>query len=205
MVLRRVMTCSLGLLMVMVMGVSGRASAATAEDCLHQTELKSPPGKVATEISFHNKSAEPRRLYWIDGNGKRKFFGAVAPGQTSQMSTFAGHVWVVTNTAEQCLSVVVASSARIVVDISRGDPAATPKTQPQSQTGGTKKPKHNPADDCTRHQVYSSKLGRCVSKASTCSRNQVYSSSMGQCVSKAVTCSANQVYSSSVHACIPKG
>ena len=58
---------------------------------------------------------------------------------------------------------------------------------------------------CTRHQVYSSSMGRCIPKSVTCSRNQVYSSSMGRCIPKSVTCSPNQVYSSSVHACIPKG
>jgi hypothetical protein len=190
---------------LMTVCVASGAAFADATDCLHEANLKSPPGVRASKVSFRNSSKDQRRVYWINGNGTRQFFSDVSPGQTYDVSTFAAHIWVVTDSAEKCVSVVVASSAPIMVDIGAvmAAPIAAQPAKPVPPPVASQV-RHTPADACSRNEVYSSSLGRCVDKAVTCSRHEVYSSSLGRCISKAATCSKNQVYSSSMGQCVSK-
>ena len=79
------------------------SGAARADDCSSEKTLKSSASNAATSLSFQNKSAEKRRLYWMDQDGDRKFYGVVEPGNAFKQPTFAGHAWVVTDDVEKCL------------------------------------------------------------------------------------------------------
>jgi len=47
----------------------------------------------STSITFDNRSPAAIRLFWLDREGAPKPYGEVAPGETRQISTFAGHLW----------------------------------------------------------------------------------------------------------------
>ena len=93
------------------------SGAARADDCSNEKALKSPASTVETLLSFQNKSAEKRRIYWIDQDGDRKFYGIVEPGNGYRQPTFAGHAWVITDDAEKCLYTFVASAEPRAVDV----------------------------------------------------------------------------------------
>jgi len=119
----RLLSARLSALAFSTLLISAIASgAARAEDCSSEKTLKSPPSNTPTELSFQNKSAEKRRIYWIDQEGDRKFYGIVEPGNTFRQSTMANHAWVVTDDAEKCLYAFVASVEPRVVDV--GETAA---------------------------------------------------------------------------------
>ena len=93
------------------------SGAARADDCSSEKTLKSSASNAATSLSFQNKSAEKRRLYWMDQDGDRKFYGVVEPGNAFKQPTFAGHAWVVTDDVEKCLYTFVATPDPLVVDV----------------------------------------------------------------------------------------
>ena len=48
-----------------------------------------------TAIRFHNVMAQPAEIFWINESGGRRSYGRVEPGQTKELGTYAGHVWLV--------------------------------------------------------------------------------------------------------------
>lgn len=46
-----------------------------------------------TVLLFVNRTASPVELVWVSGNGPGRSYGEVAPGETRDLSTFAGHLW----------------------------------------------------------------------------------------------------------------
>lgn len=64
-----------------------------------------------------------------------------------------------------------------------------------------------PEGDCFCNNGFQMMNGQCQiprQRANQCSRHEVYSSSMGQCIPKSAMCEANEVYSSSMAQCIPR-
>jgi hypothetical protein len=99
---------------------------ARADDCSNEKELKSPPSSATSEISFQNRAGEKRRIYWIDQDGDRKFYGIVEPGNVFKQPTLVGHAWVVTDDAEKCLYSFVASAEPQSVDVGEVAAAVAP-------------------------------------------------------------------------------
>src|SRR4051812_22852719 len=99
---------------------------ARADDCSNEKALKSPPSPTASEISFQNRSNEKRRIYWVDQEGDRKFYGIVEPGNVFKQPTLADHAWVITDDAEKCLYTFVATAEPRVVDVGEVAAAAAP-------------------------------------------------------------------------------
>jgi hypothetical protein len=107
----------------MVLGAlmtSGSIDSAAAQNCTNQNALRSPPGtQPATEITFVNRGPESRRIFWIDGNGARKFYKEIGPGQSHRQPTFVNHPWVVAREDDRCQLVVIAAPNQINVDVTR--------------------------------------------------------------------------------------
>jgi hypothetical protein len=99
---------------------------ARADDCSNEKALKSPPSSATSEISFQNRAGEKRRIYWIDQDGDRKFYGIVEPGNVFKQPTLVGHAWVVTDDAEKCLYSFVASAEPQSVDVGEVAAAVAP-------------------------------------------------------------------------------
>ncbi len=94
--------------------------AARAQDCASESTVKSTQAGAAVVLSFRNASNERRRIYWLDQNGTRKFYGLVEPQHILRQPTYAGHAWVVTDEAEKCLSIVTATDQAMTVDVGGG-------------------------------------------------------------------------------------
>lgn len=84
---------------------------------LKELPSRSRSGSGESEIVFVNQTATDVRLYWRDFDGKRVSYGRVAAGQSKPQHTFAGHVWEVTDAAQQRLAgfVARANSAKAVI------------------------------------------------------------------------------------------
>jgi dipeptidyl aminopeptidase/acylaminoacyl peptidase len=72
----------------------------------------------AARIRFVNHLGEPIEIFWIDTQGGRRDYGRVPSNDTRDQNTYAGHVWLVTDTAGATLGVFEASEegAEIIVD-----------------------------------------------------------------------------------------
>jgi dipeptidyl aminopeptidase/acylaminoacyl peptidase len=58
-----------------------------------------------TMLRFVNRSGEEIRLFWIDPAGRRQSYGTVPSGETREQHTFAGHVWIATDSKNEVLGV----------------------------------------------------------------------------------------------------
>ncbi len=58
-----------------------------------------------TTLTFINRSAGQVQLFWLDPDGRRQSYGTLGPGQTRDQHTYAGHVWLVTDSEGQELGV----------------------------------------------------------------------------------------------------
>ena len=106
--------------------VGAATVSARADDCSNEKSLKSAPTTKETELSFQNRSGEKRRVYWIDFEGGRKFYGIVDPGNVLKQPTLVDHAWVVTDDAEKCLYTFVSSAEPRTVDIGEAAAAVAP-------------------------------------------------------------------------------
>ncbi len=52
-----------------------------------------------TAIRLNNTTAGSVEVFWVDESGERKPYGRVPPGQTKEFRTYAGHVWLVTDSS----------------------------------------------------------------------------------------------------------
>ena len=57
-----------------------------------------------TELHIVNRTRGPVSVYWMDFEGHRKLYGTLPPGGELPQSTYAGHVWVVTDGADRLLT-----------------------------------------------------------------------------------------------------
>ncbi|MGD0089686.1 MAG: DPP IV N-terminal domain-containing protein, partial [Planctomycetota bacterium] len=92
----------------------GKGEGLPAEDNLHPTQLNGPE----TSLSFVNRTAKDVKLFWLDWAGERQPYGVVRPGQTHEQHTFAGHVWLVTDSdgKPQGVYQAVEDHATVIVD-----------------------------------------------------------------------------------------
>jgi hypothetical protein len=72
---------------------------------------------VETQLEVVNRLNVPLRLEWVDHDGSRRAYGAVAPRQTFHQHTFANHVWIVSVNAAAPLAIfqATAESGRVVI------------------------------------------------------------------------------------------
>ena len=55
---------------------------------------RSTQNGVDTSVTIDNRLAKRFELFWVEGDGKRKSYGFVQPGESRSMHTFAGHAWL---------------------------------------------------------------------------------------------------------------
>ncbi|MCX7009265.1 MAG: DPP IV N-terminal domain-containing protein, partial [Kiritimatiellaeota bacterium] len=98
-----------------------------------------------TTLHFINRTTGPVELFWLDFGGKRKSYGKIAAGKTRDMSTYAGHVWLIANEAGKALAVFEAGEESAEAEIRAESPADKPRVsaqrlKPRSQGGNGKSP-----------------------------------------------------------------
>lgn len=85
--------------------------------CPQEGHIKSPSSYDKATITFDNQTAGDLKVYWIDFNGKRKFYNFVKAHSKYDQETWVGHVWVVTDKAEQCLKLHSANAVKQILVI----------------------------------------------------------------------------------------
>ena len=91
-----------------------------------------------TTFRVKNTSADPVEVYWVNQAGERRSYGRVAPASTREFSTYAGHVWLLSDPRGNPLGIFEATSAGLEVEADgRPVPAEAPRpTSEQSKPPG---------------------------------------------------------------------
>jgi dipeptidyl-peptidase 4 len=87
-----------------------------------------------TSITFVNRTGADVKVFWIDSDGERQPYGIIASDQQRQQHTFAGHVWLVTDSQGNNLAVFEANAepgTAIIDGSKRPQPAAGQETRPR--------------------------------------------------------------------------
>jgi dipeptidyl aminopeptidase/acylaminoacyl peptidase len=98
-----------------------------------------------TTLHFINHTTGPVELFWLDFDGKRKSYGKIAAGKARDMSTYAGHVWLIANEAGKALAVFEAGEEPAEADIRAEAPAdkprvTAPRLKPRPPAGNGQSP-----------------------------------------------------------------
>jgi hypothetical protein len=96
-----------------------KMSAADPVDsgCTQEGHITSPSSYNKALITFDNQTAQELKVYWIDFQGNRKLYAHVKAHSTYDQATWIGHVWVVTDEADQCIRLQSANSVQQAVVI----------------------------------------------------------------------------------------
>ena len=71
----------------------------------------------ATKVRFTNRTTSPVELFWIDPQSQRKSYGQIAPGESRELGTFAGHAWLIADERGGTLGTVIAAADPIDLTI----------------------------------------------------------------------------------------
>lgn len=83
-----------------------------------------------TSITIINRTDGEVRLFWLDTEGGKKDYGAVAPGQRRVQHTFGGHVWLVLDAAGRAMGVFEATDDPGIAVV-RGPLPTPPEDRPR--------------------------------------------------------------------------
>ncbi len=72
-----------------------------------EESLASGSGGSDTTVEFRNGTKGLVSLFWLPGDGTRKPYGTVGPGESREMHTYSGHWWLVTTEGGTPLAVFV--------------------------------------------------------------------------------------------------
>jgi von Hippel-Lindau disease tumor suppressor protein len=79
------------------------AAQAAGKRCTEEKSLRSTDSKLATSVTFVNRTQENARIYWLNYKGGREFYKELRPDQRFTQDTYATHPWVATDAEENCL------------------------------------------------------------------------------------------------------
>ncbi|MCX5675362.1 MAG: hypothetical protein NTX87_10185 [Planctomycetota bacterium] len=81
-------------------------------------KIRSQRDQPETTVIFVNKTDKPVEKFWLDFDGKRKSYGAVAPGAVDSIDTFVTHAWLLQDGDGKVLGIFVAEKGvgRIVIE-----------------------------------------------------------------------------------------
>ncbi|MDO9441963.1 MAG: hypothetical protein Q7T73_13825 [Beijerinckiaceae bacterium] len=79
------------------------AAQAAGKRCTEERSLRSSDSKLATSVTFVNRTQENVRIYWLNYKSGREFYKELRPDQRFTQDTYATHPWVATDAEENCL------------------------------------------------------------------------------------------------------
>lgn len=82
----------------------------TESGCPQEGHIKSIGSYDGATVTFDNQTAADLKVYWIDFNGKRKFYNDLKAHSKYNQATYVGHVWVVADASGQCLKLESANA-----------------------------------------------------------------------------------------------
>ena len=96
----------------------------------------------STEISFVNKTDETLNIYWVGQVESPTGYGSVAAGKSIDQHTYAGHVWLVSNSNDKPLGIYEATNEPgiAVIDGSWRPEKVAETKKPKRRNRGTKSP-----------------------------------------------------------------
>jgi len=94
-------------------GVRECARLGAAQRCGHVTDFPSRPTQESTGLTIFNRSAQPIRLYWLDGSAARALYGTVQPGGRINQPSHIGANWMVTTLDGHCIGIFNAAPVEI--------------------------------------------------------------------------------------------
>jgi len=83
----------------------GDVKAQTDSSCSREGSSRSAQTTQAAKLTLINQTQETLTGYWLDFEGKRQKWFDLATGQALELSTFVGHLWLVTKANGQCLAI----------------------------------------------------------------------------------------------------
>ncbi|MCS6775211.1 MAG: prolyl oligopeptidase family serine peptidase [Chloroherpetonaceae bacterium] len=93
-----------------------------------------------THLTFVNRMAQTVTLFWVDTEGRRQSYGTLAPGQSREQHTYAGHVWVIVGEDNRPLIAFEAGDNPTVAVIDVTENSAALTQQPARRTGADTSP-----------------------------------------------------------------
>jgi hypothetical protein len=75
--------------------------------CPEEGRLRSTDGRTSTYINFVNHTRQAIRTYWLNYEGHRQYYAEIQAGATYRQQTYLTHPWVVTDSSDNCLRVLM--------------------------------------------------------------------------------------------------
>lgn len=99
---------------------TGNAGMGTsAAGCADVPALRSPGSSVAIRVRFVNATDSVRRVYWISFTGRQVPYATLRPRASYVQSTYAAHIWLITDAGNHCVAVFQPQRNTSVVTIDR--------------------------------------------------------------------------------------
>lgn len=108
------------LLAICLLMLPGCSLPVRAENKKHPDEekgLKSLNSDTEAEIRFVNRSGQTVEVYWLDFDGKRKYYQTLKDGEFYDQPTFLTHPWLVTDENGDAWEIYLPAKERRTIDI----------------------------------------------------------------------------------------
>ena len=89
----------------------------------------------ASELTIENATGGEVEIFWIDGAANRVSYGKIPVGESATQNTYAGHVWLVTDSAGGLLAGIETPESPSVARVTQRVPAASRREENHSPDG----------------------------------------------------------------------
>jgi WD40 repeat protein len=85
--------------------VGFRTAGVSRYSCSSESTLRSLPSSSEVRIAFVNDSPQVVLIAWLTFKGTREVYNTLTPGQSYIQYTYVNHVWLIANSAANCLGI----------------------------------------------------------------------------------------------------
>jgi hypothetical protein len=86
-------------------GPGGGPRQLIPRNCSEESSLRSLSFDTKTIVTFTNETSKEVKLYWIDYDGDRIFYGTLKPGESKRQKTCLTHPFILTDQNDNCLAI----------------------------------------------------------------------------------------------------
>jgi type II secretory pathway pseudopilin PulG len=87
------------------------------DNCQEEARLRSVESTDRASVTFMNSSSRAIKIFWLDYQGKRRFYHQLGPRANYRQTTYLSHPWVITDDQDKCLHVSLPAAAEITVEL----------------------------------------------------------------------------------------
>jgi len=87
--------------------------------CKGESALRSPTSSTPIRVRFMNATDSTRIVYWVSYSGQRTPYMKLLPRTSYTQSTYAMHIWLITDSANRCVEVFAPRQNDSVMSIER--------------------------------------------------------------------------------------